>query len=307
MASRGAGTTRGGETAGEPPAVAARLYALPPDEFVPAREALGRALAEARDPLAAAIRKLRRPVGLAWVLNRVAASEKELVETLVASGDRLRAAQQAALEGRGAGPLREAEVQVREAARALRLAAAPVLARGDHAAPAAVMAHLEVLVRALATAPDEVRRRFRRGVLEREPGVGGGALEAFAGPGSRGRRAARPAGAPDVRAETRADPRRRQREERARTRSEERERRRAEQARRREEAAAKAQAKGRARLAAQARRALAEAERRLEQHRAAFEAARERLEAARAGLDRAEAEARRCRDRAEELGGEAGG
>lgn len=107
-----------------PPEVAARLYALPPDAFVRARESLARELAAADDPRAAAVRKLRRPVGSAWVLDRLAVAEREKVDALAAAGDALRAAARGALEGRGAEAVRAAETRVHEVARALRLAAA---------------------------------------------------------------------------------------------------------------------------------------------------------------------------------------
>src|SRR5512142_2951277 len=93
----------------------APLFATPPDEFVAARDALAKRLAEAHDPAAAAVRKLRRPAGLAWVLNHLAQHEAQATGELLAAGDRLRQGQAAALEGRGAAALREAERRVQEA------------------------------------------------------------------------------------------------------------------------------------------------------------------------------------------------
>ncbi|HET9597895.1 MAG TPA: hypothetical protein VFP65_20075, partial [Anaeromyxobacteraceae bacterium] len=55
------------------PEAAAALLAVPPARFTAERDALARRLASDGDPAAAAaVRKLRRPVGLAWLLNRVA-------------------------------------------------------------------------------------------------------------------------------------------------------------------------------------------------------------------------------------------
>lgn len=54
------------------PAAAEALYALPPSRFVAERNALAKALAAKGDPAAAAVRKLARPTGLAWAMNRLA-------------------------------------------------------------------------------------------------------------------------------------------------------------------------------------------------------------------------------------------
>jgi len=299
------------ETGGEPPAVAAPLYALPPDEFVAARDALARRLAEERDPAAATVRKLRRPVGLAWVLNHLGQSEKDRVGALLAAGEKLRAAQTAALEGRDASALREAEQELRDGARALRLAAAPVLAQAGRSPPAVTMAHLEVLLRGLATAPEEQRARFRSGVLAREPDVAGGFLEGFpvpAAPPTKAGPAAPAPAAPPARGKPRAE-----RQGRARERAEELERRRDAETRRRDEAAAKARARERAKLVAEARRALASADAQrakrtaaVEEAQARLEEARAELEEARAALEAAEGEARRARERLGALEEEAG-
>lgn len=297
----------------EPPSVAAPLYALPPDAFVPAREALARQLSEAHDPLAPAVRKLRRPVGLAWVLNGLAASEKEKVAALLTAGDRLRAAQRAALEEGRAGGLREAEDEVRNVARTLRLAGASMVARAGREAAAPAMARVELLLRALATAPGESRAQFQKGLLEREPDLAGDPFEGLSGVESLALPEARsvrpeptptptptPAQKPEPAA---AAPRPAQPEARAREREEERARRLADQARRREAADAQARAQERARLVAQARRAIAEAERERDRRRSAVEAARQRLEAARAELEEAEREAERRRERLAQLEG----
>ena len=306
--------------------MAAPLYALPPDEFVPARDELARRLAEARDPAAAVVRKLRRPVGLAWVLNHLATSGQQLVASLLAAGDRLRAAQTDALRGGATGELREAEGQLRDAARALRLAAAPVLERAQRRAAPPAMAHLEVILRALATAPEDLRERFRKGILEREPDLGAGAEAGLSGLASLGvfapgptrslEREGRPGGAgeageaappPRGRAARPAKVEQTEAEARAHRREEERARRREEQARRKAQAEAEARARERAKLLAEARRALALAEGQLEEKRADVAAAQERLDAARAELEAAEGEARSARERVERLGEDAGG
>ncbi len=284
-----------------PPPRAAALYGLPPDEFAPAREALARELAAAGDPQAAAVRKLRRPVGLAWLLNHLALAEQERVGTLLRAGDQLRGFHTAALEGHGAGPLRDAEHDVREAARALRLAAGPVIARAGRPAAAAVMARLEVLLRALATAAGDVRERFEKGLLEREPAVGGETFAVFGAPGSRAERPpweARAATPPPWRTEGTSG-----RDERVHRREGELARRRAEQVRRREEAAARARTRERAKVRARAVRELAHAEQALERRRAAFDEVQRQLDGARAELESAEGEAKRRRELLDRLDG----
>lgn len=302
----------------EPPAVAAPLYALPPDAFVAARDALARRLAEARDPAAAFVRKLRRPVGLAWVLNHLAASRAQFVAALLRAGDRLRAAQTAALRGGATGALREAEAELRDAARALRLAAAPVLERAQRRAAPPAMARLEVLLRGLATGPDDLRERFRKGLLDREPDVAAGAEAGLSGLASLAVFA--PEGAPAVPRERgpsdaggKGGLRLRARNAgptlrlSGRSKRGSRAQRREEQARKKAAEEAEARARERARLLGEAKRALAAAEAQVEKKRAGVAAAEERLDAARAELEAAEGEARGARERVERLGEGSGG
>jgi hypothetical protein len=74
--------------------VAAQLYALPPDEFVPARDGAAATAKKAGDRrLAADIAKLRKPTVGAWLVNLLAHERPDLVADLLALGDQLRAAQ----------------------------------------------------------------------------------------------------------------------------------------------------------------------------------------------------------------------
>jgi hypothetical protein len=290
--------------------VAAPLYALPPSRFVAARDALARELAARHDGQAAAVRRLRRPVGLAWVMNRLARERADEVRALLDAATRLRAGQRRALAGEGAGELRAAEEEVRARARSLRTAARPILEESGGRADAAALARLELLLRVAASAPGEARDALREGVLEREPPVatpdltglavlaGGpsrGARDAASGPWSAGpavTAAATPAqaraareGTRDARVEVRA------------ARDSARDARAAVVRAARERARARKEARGRlARAEADARRAEQAA-------RAAQEAARraeERAGLLRAKADAAAAEARR---RAEALRG----
>jgi hypothetical protein len=115
-----------------PVEIADRLYALPPEEFVAARNAEVETAREAEDRAgAAAIAKLRKPTVAAWLVNLLALRRPELVAELVDLAAQLRSAQR---ELRG-DELRELSSRRRAAiaalvgqARALAVAAQPGLA-----------------------------------------------------------------------------------------------------------------------------------------------------------------------------------
>jgi asparagine synthetase B (glutamine-hydrolysing) len=146
------------------PEPARDLLALPPSRFVSERNALAKALSARGDAAASAVRALRRPVGLAWVMNRLARDRPEDVAALLAAGDRLRRGQRRALSGEGAEELRAGEAELRGTARALRDAAAPLLGGKGSAG----LSRLELLLRIAASTP-AAREALRAGVLEREP------------------------------------------------------------------------------------------------------------------------------------------
>jgi hypothetical protein len=264
------------------PPAAAPLLAVPPSRFTAERKALADALAVKRDPAANAVRKLRRPVGLAWVLNRLAREHPRELEGLVAAGERLRAGQRRALSGRGADELRAAEDELRTRARALRPEAERILAAEGRPPAPLTLARLELMLRVTAPLPGPERDALLRGLLVREPGVASGELaglavlqggRAQARPGSRGLGGATPRPPAGARESARLARQARIREERDR--------------------------KERARHAARARReaalALAFAEREERSAAAAAEAAQEarrRAADARAKADRLAARAR---------------
>jgi len=156
------------------PPEATALLAVPPARFAAEREALARALAGRGDPAAPAVRKLRRPVGLAWVLNRLTRDHPREVRGLLEAGDRLRAGQRRAVSGAGAGALRDADAAVRERARSLRLEAERLLAAAGRPAAAATLARIELLLRVAASGP--AREALAAGTLAREPEVGDAGL-----------------------------------------------------------------------------------------------------------------------------------
>ena len=162
------------------PRAAEPLLALPPARFTAERSALAKLLADRRDPAAASVRKLPRPVGLAWVLNRLAQERPRELEALVAAGDRLRSGQRRALSGAGADELRAAEGELRARARALRVEAERILATEGRPASSTTLARLELLLRVAAPVPGPARDALRRGVLVREPEIAPGELSGFA-------------------------------------------------------------------------------------------------------------------------------
>jgi len=153
------------------------LLALPPARFAAERGAVAARLAAAGDPAAPEVRKLRRPVGLAWVLNRLARDRPREVAALLAAGDEVRAGTRRAVSGAGAGALRDAEQALRDRARGLRLEAERILAAEGRPPPATALSRVELLLRVAATGG--AREVLRAGELLREPEVGGEDLSGF--------------------------------------------------------------------------------------------------------------------------------
>lgn len=69
------------------------LYALPAEEFTPARDAKARELKADRE-LSARVKKLKRPSVAAWVVNLFVRREPDQVDQVIAVGEALREAQQ---------------------------------------------------------------------------------------------------------------------------------------------------------------------------------------------------------------------
>ena len=86
-----------------------RIYGVPLDEFVRARDELAKRLRGEGDREAAqAVKALRKPTAGAWALNQAVRRRRRETETLLAAGGRLRAAHEALLEGGDPAALREA-------------------------------------------------------------------------------------------------------------------------------------------------------------------------------------------------------
>jgi hypothetical protein len=86
-----------------------RLYGLPLDEFVRARDESAKELRRAGERDAAdAVKGLRKPTAGAWALNQAVRRRRRERDALLAAGERLRSAHDALLSGGDAAELREA-------------------------------------------------------------------------------------------------------------------------------------------------------------------------------------------------------
>jgi hypothetical protein len=260
-----------------------RLYGLPRDEFLKARDALAKDLRESGDREAAEEAKgLRKPTVAAWAVNQLARRSAAEMERLLEAGDELRRLQRKAASGVTREELRAATAARRKLVDSLVGAADDILREAGHPVSRQTLDHVSQTLE--ATAVDETAQDLvRRGVLEKELAapVGFGDLSALsivaAPPRERGSRAERAAPRP------KPSPKQREREARERER----------EARRQERAE---------RLARDADEADAEAGRLREE---AAEAERAAIKARRAA-DRAEVRAQQARERAEVAGKELG-
>jgi hypothetical protein len=107
------------------------LFGLPPEEFVAARDDLARRLRrEGEAEAARQVKALRRPSLSAWAVNQLA--RQGGLGPLLAAGERLRAAHQAARAGAGAAELRAAAKAEREAVTSLVTDALELLREAGH-------------------------------------------------------------------------------------------------------------------------------------------------------------------------------
>ena len=113
------------------------LYRLTPGEFTGARNALAKSL---KGDEAARVRALAKPAIVPWAVNQVYWSARSTYDRLMKSGEKLRAAQIAALEGKAA--------DVRSASDAHRRAIGDAVAEAERlAAPAGAKPNVDALAR----------------------------------------------------------------------------------------------------------------------------------------------------------------
>lgn len=108
------------------------LYALSPEDFTRARNDLALRLKQAGQADASArVRRLRKPTVPLWAVNQLARRHPEEVRALLDAGDKLRAAQQAALRGESQ-ELRMATAEERKLLRVLTKRGEELLHEGGH-------------------------------------------------------------------------------------------------------------------------------------------------------------------------------
>jgi hypothetical protein len=130
------------------------LFGLPPEEFVAARDELARRLRrEGHADAAKRVKALRRPPLSAWAVNQLARGRGPGLDGLLAAGERLRAAHQAALAGEGAAELRAAAKAEREAVAGLVTAAMALLGEAGHATTDATRDRVAATLHAAAASP----------------------------------------------------------------------------------------------------------------------------------------------------------
>jgi hypothetical protein len=270
--------------------VAGRLYGLPLEDFTRERDATARELRKAKERDAAAeVAKLPKPSQGSWAANALARERRDLVDALLAAGDELRAAQEGAVTGKGAGALREAAAAERAAVDVL-VEAAKELRPAGRKPTAQTLERLRTTLHAAAT-DDDVRAALDQGrLVEDASGAGAwGLMEGADVPATAPRPRRKAAAKKDDAAE---------RKEREAAEREERERRQRLEAELRE---ARAERRSRERELERTERAAERAAKRLEDALAAAEDAREQADEAKSDLDAAHAAAEEARDHAARL------
>ncbi|MDQ1392497.1 MAG: hypothetical protein QOF30_1474, partial [Acidimicrobiaceae bacterium] len=145
----------------------AALYAIVPDQFVAARDALVRRLRTRGDKAEAArVAKLRRPPPTTWALNQVARHTPALIEGLLGAGAVLRSAMEKALRG-DASELRQARASERSAVDAIVDDAGRRLDDAGHT-PTDVMTQRMAATLRAAIVDDSVADLLQRGMLDRD-------------------------------------------------------------------------------------------------------------------------------------------
>lgn len=144
------------------------LFALPPEDFVEARNQLARELRAAGDrATATAVKDLRRPTVAAWALNQLTRRHPDDLAELFAAGEAVRQAQRKVLSGLGSAAMREAQRRRRTAVERLVAHAAGTL-RDQGSNPDA---HTVAIRRALdaASVDEETAQAVRGGRLSQPP------------------------------------------------------------------------------------------------------------------------------------------
>src|SRR5438552_1764328 len=120
-----------------------RLYALPLDQFTPARDELAKRLrGEGERDASAEVKRLRKPSLLAWGLNQARHRDPQRVDQLIDAGQRLQEAQQQLVAGGQRGLLRDAAADERRMVEEVVALAERELSGAGHPVGAAVESKL---------------------------------------------------------------------------------------------------------------------------------------------------------------------
>jgi hypothetical protein len=189
-----------------------RLYGLPIEEFVAARNELSRRLKSEGDTNAAdEVKQLVKPSVAAWTINQLSRRHGGSMRALLEAAVKLQKAQKEALQSRGSGEaLRRAQAEERAALRELTERAEQILEASGRAASSTVLNRVSSTLRAAAVS-DAGRTGLKTGRLAGE--VKSSGFDAVAELELSGANAPRKSPAGDDLAE-----RRRQKEERQRKR-----------------------------------------------------------------------------------------
>jgi hypothetical protein len=141
------------------------LYALPLEEFTPARDAVTKRLrARGEREAAERVKACRKPSVTAWALNRARRREQSHVTELLDAGQRLREAQQRLIEAGDRDQLHEASAHQRRLVEAVVEDAEAELVAAGHSVGPAVRNRLFATLHA-AAADDEARSLLAAGRL----------------------------------------------------------------------------------------------------------------------------------------------
>jgi hypothetical protein len=151
-----------------------RLFRLPLDEFVSARNTLAAALRKGGDAAsAAAVKDLDKPSVTAWAVNQVWWTDRRAFESMLEAGTRLRDEQRASLQGK-AGNMREAVEARQDAIGSVVELAVRAMGGSDRVSPA-MRQRIVATCDALATGDVPPDTRLGRLTRDVQP-VGFGAL-----------------------------------------------------------------------------------------------------------------------------------
>jgi hypothetical protein len=144
------------------------LYGLPLADFTRARDDMARSLRrEGRREEAEAVKALRKPTVAAWALNQLARRRPKDVERLVATGERLREAQEALLAGGDRSALQRATAEERELVAKLTRDAIALASEGGTGATATLGERIASTLHAAAL-DEETAAELAAGRLLRE-------------------------------------------------------------------------------------------------------------------------------------------